>query len=73
LFYTFFVTGILANIQTKKDRVEDAIDVEMQCDMLIILSSLCDGDIHRKVHVIKLWVGFTDSLNIPLVCFLAHM
>ena len=26
----------------------NAIDIEMQSDMLIILSSLCEGDIHRK-------------------------
>ncbi|XP_033127845.1 cilia- and flagella-associated protein 69-like [Anneissia japonica] len=27
---------------------DDEVDVEMQCDMLFILSTLCDGDLHRK-------------------------
>lgn len=27
---------------------EDAVDVEMQCDLLVILSVLCQHDIHRK-------------------------
>lgn len=27
---------------------DDAIDVEMQSDMMMILSCLCDGDMHRK-------------------------
>jgi len=27
---------------------DDAIDVEMQSDMMLILSCLCDGDMHRK-------------------------
>ena len=30
---------------------DDAVDIEMQCDMLIILSLLCDGDMHRKVRI----------------------
>ena len=39
--------GILVSAANSKD-VDDAIDIEMQSDMLIILSSLCEGDIHRK-------------------------
>lgn len=27
---------------------DDAIDIEMQSDMMLILSGLCDGDMHRK-------------------------
>ena len=27
----------------------DMVDVEMQTDMLFILSSLCEADVHRKV------------------------
>ncbi|KAI8483595.1 Cilia and flagella associated protein 69 [Branchiostoma belcheri] len=27
---------------------DDTIDVEMQCDMLFIVSALCEGDMHRK-------------------------
>ena len=39
-------------ITGKKDKPlhEDAVDVEMQHDMLLILSSLCEMDVHRKVH-----------------------
>ncbi|XP_071812719.1 cilia- and flagella-associated protein 69-like [Apostichopus japonicus] len=33
---------------TRSDMPDDAIDVEMQCDMLYILSVLCDGEQHRK-------------------------
>ena len=40
--------GILLNASTSPDE-NDSIDIEMQCDMLFIVSSLCDGDTHRKV------------------------
>lgn len=41
------IITILSNaIQSQSD--DDSIDVEMQSDMLLILSSLCDGDMHRK-------------------------
>lgn len=33
---------------TKSKDADDAIDIEMQSDMLIILSSLCENEIHRK-------------------------
>lgn len=26
----------------------DAVDIELQCDMMLILASLCDEDVHRK-------------------------
>ena len=42
-----FFAGILVSAANSKD-IDDAIDIEMQSDMLIILSSLCEGDIHRK-------------------------
>jgi len=48
------LTNILSNIlkykmsKRGKKEVEDAVDVEMQCDMLFILSSLCENDMHRK-------------------------
>jgi hypothetical protein len=29
---------------------EDFLDIEMQYDVLFILSILCDNDIHRKVR-----------------------
>ena len=41
-------SGILLNASSSPDE-NDSIDIEMQCDMLFILSCLCDGDIHRKV------------------------
>ncbi|XP_074659218.1 cilia- and flagella-associated protein 69-like isoform X2 [Tubulanus polymorphus] len=41
------ITGILSNV-CKSDEDDDAIDVEMQCDMLFILSNLCEGDMHRR-------------------------
>ncbi|XP_064613736.1 cilia- and flagella-associated protein 69-like [Liolophura sinensis] len=41
------ISGILTNATSSEDE-DDAIDVEMQSDMLFILSSLCDGDMHRK-------------------------
>ncbi|XP_072179845.1 cilia- and flagella-associated protein 69-like [Diadema setosum] len=33
---------------TRSSIEDDAIDVEMQCDMLFILSVLCEGNMHRK-------------------------
>ncbi|XP_030849365.1 cilia- and flagella-associated protein 69 [Strongylocentrotus purpuratus] len=33
---------------TRSSIEDDAIDVEMQCDMLFILSVLCESNIHRK-------------------------
>lgn len=41
------LTGILKG-QDPNPATEEAIDVEMQCDMLFILSVLTDGDMHRK-------------------------
>ena len=46
-FLPLFFAGILVSAANSKD-IDDAIDIEMQSDMLIILSSLCEGDIHRK-------------------------
>ena len=41
--------GILLNASTSPDE-NDSIDVELQCDMLFIVSSLCEVDTHRKVR-----------------------
>ena len=49
LMCKYFV-GILLNASTSTDE-NDAIDVEMQCDMLFIVASLCEGDTHRKVKL----------------------
>jgi len=46
-----YLVGILLNASTSTDE-NDLIDVEMQCDMLFIVASLCEGDTHKKV---KLW------------------
>ena len=43
-----YLVGILLNASTSPDD-NDSIDIEMQCDMLFIVSSLCEGDTHRKV------------------------
>jgi hypothetical protein len=43
------LTGILWNASTSHDE-NDIIDIEMQCDMLLIVSCLCEGDLHRKVY-----------------------
>ncbi|ESO82065.1 hypothetical protein LOTGIDRAFT_223522 [Lottia gigantea] len=40
--------GILKKVFAVPIAKYTAIDIEMQTDILIILSSLCDGDIHRK-------------------------
>lgn len=50
-----YLVGILLNASTSTDE-NDAIDIEMQCDMLFTVASLCEGDTHRKV---KLWVLLT--------------
>ncbi|XP_041367843.1 cilia- and flagella-associated protein 69-like [Gigantopelta aegis] len=39
--------GILTTAFGEK-RMDDGVDIEMQSDILFILSSLCDGDMHRK-------------------------
>lgn len=43
-----FVSGILKTM-VSHDQQNHAVDVEMQCDMLFILSTLCEGEQHRKV------------------------
>ena len=45
--YLISFSGILTNV-CNSTQDDDAIDVEMQCDMLFILSTLCEGDMHRK-------------------------
>ena len=46
----FLIAAILTNaISSNTD--DDAIDIEMQSDMMLILSGLCDGDMHRKVSL----------------------
>ena len=49
--YHFFVCLFLAILTNaiSSNTADDAIDVEMQSDMMMILSCLCDGDMHRKV------------------------
>lgn len=59
---------------------DDVVNIEMQCDMLFILSALCDGDVHRKVRMkselntarTKMFPGFlrhpSQSLFQPIKC-----
>jgi len=52
----FIAAGVLEQFQTgnlrRKDyRTDDAIDIEMQCDILVILSIICQFDVHRKVFL----------------------
>eukprot|EP00794_Sanderia_malayensis_P003621 gene3621-4134_t len=58
------IVGILYNASTSTDE-NDAIDIEMQCDMLFVLASLCDGDMHRKELFgesgVSMLVNFLDS------------
>ncbi|XP_077978018.1 cilia- and flagella-associated protein 69-like [Glandiceps talaboti] len=41
------VINILNNACHSQDE-DDAIDLEIQCDMLFIVSAFCEGDLHRK-------------------------
>ncbi|GFS17857.1 cilia- and flagella-associated protein 69-like [Elysia marginata] len=40
--------GVLNTAFTQKTEENDAVEIEMQSDILFILSCLCDGDMHRK-------------------------
>ena len=44
-----FFTAILNSCSSSVDS-NDSIDIELQCDMLFMLATLCEGDLHRKVH-----------------------
>ena len=39
----YFIAGILQNCFSDSDH-----DIDIQCDMLHILSTLCENDLHRK-------------------------
>lgn len=43
-----FAADILTNA-LRSGEADDVVDIEMQADMLLILSCMCDGDMHRKV------------------------
>ncbi len=45
-----FVSDILLSASYSETN-DDFIDVEMQCDMLFILSVLCEKDMHKKVSI----------------------
>jgi hypothetical protein len=38
----------LGTLKKPDRKLDDAIDVEMQCDLLVILSIICQFDVHRK-------------------------
>ena len=48
----FFVcfAAILTKIIAHRKQIESVVDIEMQCDMLFILSAICENDVHRKVN-----------------------
>jgi len=37
------------HLRRKDYKMDDAVDIEMQCDLLVIVSIICQFDIHRKV------------------------
>ena len=48
--------------------IENAVDIEMQGDMLIILSTLCENDVHRKVGIESTFrMLHWDSCSIQLI------
>ncbi len=48
-YFIILLVGILSIMCRTSSSTQDAVDIEMQCDMLFILSTLCEGDMHRKV------------------------
>jgi len=53
--FLFYPAGVLEQFQKgllrRKDyKVDDATDIEIQCDLLVIVSIICQFDIHRKVQ-----------------------
>ena len=49
-FNLFCLAAILSKIIAHRKQLETAVDIEMQCDMLFILSAICENDVHRKVN-----------------------
>jgi len=54
MYVCFCSAGVLEQFQKghlrRKDyKIDDAVDIEMQCDLLVIVSIICQFDIHRKV------------------------
>jgi len=55
IFGYVYAAGVLEQFQKghlrRKDyKVDDTTDIEMQCDLLVIVSIICQFDIHRKVQ-----------------------
>lgn len=47
--------GILAVILKKyssNEKQNDQIDIEIQCDILFIITCICENDSHRKVNIL---------------------
>jgi len=38
------------HLRRKEYKADDATDIEIQCDLLVIVSVICQFDIHRKVQ-----------------------
>ena len=54
VFHWSLAAGVLEQFQKGRLRrrdykADDAMDIEMQCDLLVIVSIICQFDIHRKV------------------------
>lgn len=49
IFFNFFQSGIFKNTISKYNDKEEAILLEIQSDILLILSGLCEHHIPRKV------------------------
>ena len=62
LHFIYIISAILTNA-INSNTEDDAVDIEMQSDMMLILSGLCDGDMHRKVNLVLnivclIFIGF---------------
>ena len=72
-FVVFFVLDFISNSDILKNfrhvptiHVDNPVLLEMQADILLILSCICEGDMHRKV--IPTCLIITNFVNI-LVCY----
>jgi len=51
------------HLRRKDYKADDAIDVEMQCEILVIVSLLCQFDIHRKVILTAHGANYLHNLQ----------
>ncbi len=55
-------------LRQKAGRLEDAIDIEMQCDLMLILSAICEKDSHRKVYLTSLVYMHGVTIKSAFIC-----